>query len=1088
MFERGKEPVTAISVSRSIVAIVASALYFVCLLDTAQAQVVLNEIVAINNDSLSDDNGESPDWIELLNTGNEPVDLFHYAVSDDPLNVFKWRLPEWILGPGEFVTLWASGEDRTVPSETLVTRANSPLKFTPTILTLEQDWRYLVGSPEEEGPPEAWMQPDFDDADWPVGKPGFGFGDDDDRTVLPEDIGAVFLRTEIHIESLEDVEDLILQIWYDDGFVFFINGEHAMSRFQRPNQPLTFASTSRTSHEARTAQRFIVSDWAEHFRIGRNVIGAAVLNRTVSSADMSFAPELGVVPPVFHTNFQIDVGDAVDLPEQRRDRSYGRFPDGTGDFAYMLIPTPDAPNDRHVSSEPLSTEITLDPPPGLYRQDTEVTLSANIPFEGFEIRFTTNGRTPRSTSTLYEGPITVTRNTVLRANGFLAGQTEPLLRPVSGSYFRSFNSLVLPVISIAMEPSDYQTVHNNSGARGPASERAGHFEVISIDGEQHASTSFGLRLHGGAGRNGGFTTKKAYKAYFRGRYGDTRLRFGIIPDTHLQSFDKLVLRSNFNDAFRTGQDASLIRDQVIRDVHKDMGQIISHGSWYNMFVNMRYRGVFNVVERMDKKFFASYFPDIGEEWDVIKTGNDVLDGTSSEFTRMLNFFRTNSMREPENYEEGAKLLDIEDYTSYMLLNIWAQNHDWPHNNWYAARPRIEGGKWIFLSWDAEFGMSRSPGGYTSDTLTHALSRSTSSVAIPLFALIQSPIYGEFFLNKVEEYVAGPLSPENVLRHVQRHAGAIRTDMPEEAAATAGNLNRWEQNIRTVQTFAQRRPAVFRNFCFNSSRIPNPRAASGSPSRVDIGEDLELTLRGIRFVNDMRVYLNGEETEILNFNSSRQVTVAVPADLSLEGPIDVRVESDTTGGFTSRGLVTGRVDRPSITSITPQTGPASGGNTIQVRGDRFGETTRIEFGGVPSPSVRPVGDDGEVLNVTVPAGRGRVSVIAINDGAIAVPSLEEISYVYEGGKAPSFLRGDCDGDDRLTVSDAVCALGHLFHGVDTLQCQSAIDTNDDGVANLSDVIHGLSFLFRKGDAPAAPFPNCGNDTTPDELTCDRETCN
>ncbi len=239
---------------------------------------------------------------------------------------------------------------------------------------------------------------------------------------------------------------------------------------------------------------------------------------------------------------------------------------------------------------------------------------------------------------------------------------------------------------------------------------------------------------------------------------------------------------------------------------------------------------------------------------------------------------------------------------------------------------------------------------------------------------------------------------------------------------------------------------------------------------------------------MRVYLNGEETEILNFNSSRQVTVAVPADLSLEGPIDVRVESDTTGGFTSRGLVTGRVDRPSITSITPQTGPASGGNTIQVRGDRFGETTRIEFGGVPSPSVRPVGDDGEVLNVTVPAGRGRVSVIAINDGAIAVPSLEEISYVYEGGKAPSFLRGDCDGDDRLTVSDAVCALGHLFHGVDTLQCQSAIDTNDDGVANLSDVIHGLSFLFRKGDAPAAPFPNCGNDTTPDELTCDRETCN
>ena len=70
------------------------------------AQVVINEVVAINNESLEDDNGNSPDWIEILNTGAEPVNLAHFGISDDPLDVFKEnaRSIQLCFSPGKM--LW----------------------------------------------------------------------------------------------------------------------------------------------------------------------------------------------------------------------------------------------------------------------------------------------------------------------------------------------------------------------------------------------------------------------------------------------------------------------------------------------------------------------------------------------------------------------------------------------------------------------------------------------------------------------------------------------------------------------------------------------------------------------------------------------------------------------------------------------------------------------------------------------------------------------------------------------------------------------------------------------------------------------
>ena len=86
-----------------------------------------------------------------------------------------------------------------------------------------------------------------------------------------------------------------------------------------------------------------------------------------------------------------------------------------------------------------------------------------------------------------------------------------------------------------------------------------------------------------------------------------------------------MLRINLNDSIRSGGKGSYIRDSVIRALQHDMGDLAVQGTWYNLFVNMKYRGLFNVVERLDAVLLGSYFPEEGENWDVIKF-DGALDG------------------------------------------------------------------------------------------------------------------------------------------------------------------------------------------------------------------------------------------------------------------------------------------------------------------------------------------------------------------------------------------------------------------------------------------------------------------------------
>jgi Dockerin type I domain len=85
-------------------------------------------------------------------------------------------------------------------------------------------------------------------------------------------------------------------------------------------------------------------------------------------------------------------------------------------------------------------------------------------------------------------------------------------------------------------------------------------------------------------------------------------------------------------------------------------------------------------------------------------------------------------------------------------------------------------------------------------------------------------------------------------------------------------------------------------------------------------------------------------------------------------------------------------------------------------------------------------------------------------------------------AADFVRGDANGDGKLSISDAIFIWNYRFRDRNAPDCEKAADFDDDGYVSVSDCISLQKFLTWGEGPPPAPFPGPGADPNPDELPC------
>ncbi|MET9062867.1 IPT/TIG domain-containing protein [Streptomyces antibioticus] len=123
------------------------------------------------------------------------------------------------------------------------------------------------------------------------------------------------------------------------------------------------------------------------------------------------------------------------------------------------------------------------------------------------------------------------------------------------------------------------------------------------------------------------------------------------------------------------------------------------------------------------------------------------------------------------------------------------------------------------------------------------------------------------------------------------------------------------------------------------------------------------------------------------NSDSSLSVTVPAGVAA-GPVGVSV---TTAGGTNNGLTYTYVDVPTIASLTPASGPTSGGTAVTITGTNLDSTESVTFDGTPAPF--SVINATTLSAVTPPGAAGAVDVVVTN---AAGSDTETGAFTYVAG--------------------------------------------------------------------------------------------
>jgi hypothetical protein len=266
--------------------------------------------------------------------------------------------------------------------------------------------------------------------------------------------------------------------------------------------------------------------------------------------------------------------------------------------------------------------------------------------------------------------------------------------------------LSIPSISIVTDRQSFHNLYTSPRRRGKAWERPVSVELIDPEGDQAGfHIRAGLRIQGELGRSE-FMPKHGLRLFFREEYGAGRLEYPLFPDSSVEEFDTLVLRSGVNRSYAgypKRQDeirqTTYTRDEWLRASQLALSGSGSHGIFVHLYLNGLYWGLYNVIERPDAAFMGSYFDGAEDDWQTI-SHEETVSTTNERFKTLHQLAKEGGLEDAARYNIIKSHLDIPHFIDYLILNWYAGNLDWGFNNWYAGAQHSSGQVRYFV-WDGE---------------------------------------------------------------------------------------------------------------------------------------------------------------------------------------------------------------------------------------------------------------------------------------------------------------------------------------------------------------------------------------------------
>ena len=524
--------------------------------------------------------------------------------------------------------------------------------------------------------------------------------------------------------------------------------------------------------------------------------------------------------------------------------SYARRVNGLSTWATCIKPTPGKSNSNGEYSVKRSEKPQVNIAPGIYYGNLIIKLECN---DG-SIRYTTDGTEPNESSKIWNGNMAINSTTIIRARTYKKGCIPSEI--LTCTYIIDENRIFdLPVISIVTDPiylwSDTLGIYcegkngvTGNGVSHPVNfnrdwRRPCNVEIFNNPHDKYISQQCDISIGGGYSRSYPLKSLElnAEKKYEGRNSFDVRL-FANKP---YYRFKSINLRNSGNDFYGSMFSDAMQQQLYAGNVDIDYltYQPVVH------FINGEYYGIVNIRERSNHHHVYSNWGYEKEDLDFAYNsadGNDMLGDKVA--LNELEKLAASKDYSSSQFENIRKLLDVDEYINYIIIQSFSANTDWMSNNVKFYRHRAEGRfRWILF--DLDHGFSNKNYDQFTATDRSGLTNKNAYTGKIFQALKDNPNFKEKFIDHATAIIGGIMREEHYNTTIDSMAALISQEI-------VYHRKRWG-NSYDLNSYSKK----FKDFAKDRRKIYSSQVAS----YFSLGEPVKVIIKPSK---KAAVYINGVE--------------------------------------------------------------------------------------------------------------------------------------------------------------------------------------------------------------------------------------
>lgn len=820
--------------------------------------VYISELMARNGTTTAGPNGQYPDWIELHNTTNAPVDLSGCGISDDIRKPYKFTFPQGSsIDPGQYLLLWCMPEEMegyiSLPFNLSGSKGDAVILVDKNGGILDmcefgvqtKDCSMIRGY---TGSGDLDTQSGFVSSDKPT--PGY------------PNTAAGYAAFDKQRNPDVGVHDITFSEILSDGYRYKLDAKNTpddddqgkwVELYNRSDQTVSLTGYSLSDNEKKPTK------WV--FPEGTSIAGKGYLILYMSGSlplegkdEKSVTAEMKARTLNFSVSGQgetlylyNDAGtliDRVTVPMSVACVSYAKVGDSWG---LCDTPTQGAANTAPLLGSAYCEVPAVSQPSGVYH-GTQV-VSMEVP-AGTYVTYTLDSTTPTESSTRYRAgeQLTFSQNAVLRARAFSENGTLYKSPVVSNTYIivgdtqtTDAHDSTLPVCFLVTDPdnlfnvdygiyvvgshfqgktaaTEWTTPANdrklgaNYNQRGREWERPAHWTYTSAGGKEVLYESdLMIRIFGAFSR---YQKQRNFALIARKGYGGSTLDYPFFSNRPFTSYESLVLRCSAKDAV-----ATKLRDIMMTGLIEDAGLDTAVQAYVQtaLYLNGQYWGVYNLREKISRSFIAQHYSITNKDSiDVMKWNGVYAAGNPdcvNDYKALIDFCESKNcdLSNYGDYEYVCSQIDVENFAMYCAVEIVTGNNDSGNIKWW--RSSEKDGKWRWILYDFDDAMARnderdddSTNGYRRDFFSkyfhpkgHGAGKGFSTVLAR--SLLKNNDFVEIFLKYCAVMVNEVYSPEKIVAKVDALSGNIASEIEWDFPRWSLTVKNWKAHINNVRGYA-----------------------------------------------------------------------------------------------------------------------------------------------------------------------------------------------------------------------------------------------------------------------------------------------